>query len=217
MFKVERRSLRILLILLSIGVIVMSLTSCSSDKSDESSKDNDTSLLVRNKTTNTDKVSVEGLLSFPKSEAGAAAFAFKVASVFVSTDVVQKNVFEKVLSDDSDFSVSAAIQRNTSDTESKIRFSPVGIAIDQYANGKASVAVVGLSFETGNQTTASWKEIHMNLVYKESWGVSDFGIGVINGPITDGQALDPEFLAAWSGYIFPQDELTVGQKTIIAP
>lgn len=210
---------RLLFSFIALAAITVLTVSCSdSKKPTEKTNSNagNIGIITPKKNTNIkfDDTSLEKL---PKSEAGASTFAYKVAGIFVSTDVTQRDVFEKVLSSqNTGFSVDAALQRNASSTLSRITFSPMGIAMDKFAGDNATIAVVGLSFESGSDKVISqWKEIRMELSYEKGWKVSDFVIGSLLGPAGDGSKLTPEFLASWSGYYFPANEISSGQKTIL--
>lgn len=209
---------RMILSFIALIAIVLFAVSCSGEKKPENVKkgdSNDIGIVTPKKSTDRvfDDKSVQEL---PNSESGASTFAFKVAGVFVSTDVVQSSVFEKLISSQNKtFSIDSAMQRNASTSLSRITFSPMGIAVDEFKTSSAVIAVVGLSFESSNDKVVSqWKEIRMTLSYENGWKVTDFVIGSLSGPAGNGAELSPEFLASWSGYIFPANELSSGQKLI---
>lgn len=212
------REKRLIFSIIALIAIAGILVSCSDEKKSEGSKKgaNDIGIVTPTKKSEIafDDKSIQEL---PNSEAGASNFAYKVAGVFASTDVTQKDVFEKLVSSQNKtFSIDSAIQRNTSSSLSRTTFSPMGIAVDEYKNSKATIAVVGLSFESSSDKVISqWKEIRMVLDFEKGWKVSDFIVGSLVGPKGDGVALSPEFLASWSGYFFPANELASGQKSIL--
>ena len=198
-------------------VVLVLVSGCSNGKDKESSSDPITPGLVKSTQKKGEgSQGVAGLALISDSEVGAKSFAFNIASAFVSTDIVQKDLFEKVISTSAkNISVDSILLRNKSTTLPRISFSPVGIALDKYARGYAVVAVNGLSFESASSNVqAVWKEIRMEISYNQGWKVETVLIIDIPGPQTDNKPLSSEFLSQWAGYFLPQNELISGDKSL---
>ena len=211
----SRRLRKFLILFSSLLCIVFILAACSSGTKKEDSKEVGSGIVVRNPKTKT--VNFDNIDSLPNSEAGASEFAFKVASVVASTDVQQQEVFEKVISKNQiEISTNALVQRNKSESLPRITFSPVGLAIDNFSNQEAIIAIVGLSFESSSKKVIStWKEARLTLAYEKGWKIVSYDVINVQGPPTDGSELSSTFLTGWSGYYFPPSEISSGQKTIM--
>lgn len=206
---------RVLLVVLLILICALG-ASCSSGDPKKDEKKSSSGLLDV-PTDDDAKVTFDSskLETLPNSGAGANAFAYHVASYFVSTDVKQKDILQKLTASNGSFSIDGILERNNSESLSRITFSPIGLVQDSFGGNEASVAVIGMSFESSSQVVSSWKEISLNLVFEGSWKVQSFNIGIVSGPPGNNTAMTAEQAVVWSSYIFPEDGLSPGEKTLL--
>lgn len=153
-----------------------------------------------------------------KSEVGAQSFAFKIAYLFVSTELKSGDKLEKYMTEEARTQLlPGMIQRNKSTILPAVTFSPIGVASDYFEGNQARVAVVGLSFssQTGIVTSA-YKEVLLKLVFDENWKIDEFILSDVKGPKGDGSAVDSEQAAVLSGFNFPSDDFLTGKRPVVS-
>jgi hypothetical protein len=205
-------------ILIGMFAISLLLVGCSSSDSKVSKKDKlDFGTKVTTVPKNGDGGSAVDSVSKIKSEDGAKTFAYKISSVFVSTDVKELSGLNKFISKQAKSNIlSDLTSRNNSTILPTISYSPIGVTVDNYTNQKTSVAVLGISFISGaGGITSTYKEIRFDLVFDGNWKIESYILSDVDGVTGNGQILDPTVSSLLDGYVVPSDEFVQSDRKVI--